>query len=189
MASTVVAVAVFSGLRRGEISALRREDYNSETAELQVVRAVWEGYVSDPKTQESIGVVPVIPSLKARLDAFESDAGTPIHFGNLVNRHILPVLNVCVHCRKSEADHGEEKHQYERNPEFPEWYGWHAFRRGLGTNLHALGVPSETVQRILRHSDVATTQRHYIKPSNETVHKAMSTLSAHLERRQHAANG
>jgi len=35
-----------------------------------------------------------------------------------------------------------------------EWHGWHAFRRGLATNLHALGISDIVIQAILRHSDV-----------------------------------
>jgi hypothetical protein len=32
------------------------------------------------------------------------------------------------------------------------WYGWHAFRRGLATNLHRLGVSDKVIQQILRHA-------------------------------------
>ena len=31
------------------------------------------------------------------------------------------------------------EHKYERNKTLPQWHGWHAFRRGLATNLHRLG--------------------------------------------------
>jgi integrase len=44
-----------------------------------------------------------------------------------------------------------------------EWKGWHAFRRGLGTNLADLGVQPATVAAILRHSDVKTTIGFYQK--------------------------
>lgn len=30
----------------------------------------------------------------------------------------------------------------------PEWHGWHAVRRGLGSNLYRLGVPDMVIQRI-----------------------------------------
>ena len=43
------------------------------------------------------------------------------------------------------------------------WHGWHSFRRGLTTNLFDLGVPPEISQLILRHADVETTRRHYLK--------------------------
>jgi integrase len=42
------------------------------------------------------------------------------------------------------------------------WHGWHAFRRGLATNLHQFGVPDKIIQRILRHSSVGVTQDCYI---------------------------
>lgn len=38
-----------------------------------------------------------------------------------------------------------------------QWHGWHAFRRGLATNLHDLGTDDKTIQLILRDSDVAVT--------------------------------
>jgi site-specific recombinase XerD len=33
----------------------------------------------------------------------------------------------------------------------------------LATNLHELGVPDKVIQAILRHEDVKTTQKSYIK--------------------------
>jgi len=38
------------------------------------------------------------------------------------------------------------------------WHGWHAFRRGLATNLHRLGAKDIVVQAILRHSNVEVTR-------------------------------
>ena len=43
------------------------------------------------------------------------------------------------------------------------WYGWHAFRRGLATNLHRLGVSDKVLQQILRHANVTTTINIYVK--------------------------
>jgi integrase len=57
------------------------------------------------------------------------------------------------------------------------WRGWHAFRRGLATNLHALRVDDRTIQGILRHSDIRLTQQVYIKSLNETQVDAMDLLS------------
>jgi len=58
---------------------------------------------------------------------------------------------------KPEDEHKPEAHLFERNNSLPQWHGWHAFRRGLATNLHGLGVEDKTMQRILRHSNVALT--------------------------------
>jgi len=53
---------------------------------------------------------------------------------------------------KQESEHKPEGHTFERDKSLPLWHGWHAFRRGLATNLHALGVDDKTIQAILRHS-------------------------------------
>jgi hypothetical protein len=39
------------------------------------------------------------------------------------------------------------------------WQGWHAFRRGLATNLHKPGVFDKVIQQILRHAKVTITIR------------------------------
>jgi len=62
------------------------------------------------------------------------------------------------------------------------WYGRHAFRRGLGTNLAELEVPDKTVQDILRHSDVATTKKFYIKSRRAAGVAAMKKLEAVLKK-------
>ena len=58
-----------------------------------------------------------------------------------------------------------------------EWKGWHAFRRGLATNLTDLGVRPEVIQRILRHGDLATTMR-YVKTRAHRINDAMATFEA-----------
>ena len=46
----------------------------------------------------------------------------------------------------------------------------------LATNLHELGVPDKVIQAILRHEDVKTTQRSYIKTVPRVVTEAMKRL-------------
>jgi hypothetical protein len=49
------------------------------------------------------------------------------------------------------------------------WHGFHAARRGLGSNLYRLGVPDKTMQAILRHSNVNVTLGYYVKSSGHDV--------------------
>jgi integrase len=150
-ASTIVAVAGFLGLRRSEIRGLEWPDYSGE--EISVKRSVWESVTNEPKTRKSKAPVPVIVPVQRILDQFRIGAGnpasgpifatmmgTPLSLNNVLNRQILPVLKACVHCGKGSDDHGKVTHKYERDSKRPEWHGWHAFRRGLATNLHDLGV-------------------------------------------------
>jgi len=63
-----------------------------------------------------------------------------------------------------------------RDASLPEWHGWHAARRGLGSNLNHLGVDDSVIQRILRHSNIAVTQTYYIKSMPKDVQSAMNAL-------------
>jgi integrase len=44
-----------------------------------------------------------------------------------------------------------------------QWKGWHGFRRGVASKLNRLGEDDSVIQAILRHSNVAVTQRCYTK--------------------------
>jgi hypothetical protein len=44
------------------------------------------------------------------------------------------------------------------------------------SNLHRLGVPELTIQRILRHANVNTTATYYIKTADDDVRAAMARV-------------
>jgi len=186
-ASTAFAVAAFMGLRHGEIQGLLWENYRD--GEMYVSRSIWNGRITEPKTHKGRAPVPVIRQLADRLELhrlrsgnpqsgpiFANGAGKPLALGSAVNRVIIPALNRCEKCRKSESEHQKEDHPYKRNESIPQWHGWHAARRGLGSNLYRLGVPDMVIQRILRHANVSTTATYYIKTAADDVRTAMSKL-------------
>jgi integrase len=186
-AATAFAVAAFMGLRHGEIQGLLWENYRD--GELYVSRSIWNGRVSDPKTRKGRAPVPVIRQLADRLELhrlrsgnpsdgpiFANSLGKPLSLGSVVNRVIFPALNRCEACGKAESDHQNAGHPYTRDTRIPEWHGWHAARRGLGSNLYRLGVADMVIQRILRHANVSTTATYYIKTASDDVRKAMTTL-------------
>ena len=73
---------------------------------------------------------------------------------------------------------GYARSPFERDKSRPEWHGWHAARRGLGTNLYRLGVPEKTIQAILRHANVSTTNTYYIKSAADDTRAAMAKLES-----------
>jgi integrase len=192
-AATAFAVAAFMGLRQGEIQGLLWENYRD--GQLYVCRSIWNGRVSDPKTRKGRAPVPVIRQLADRLEIyrlssrnslagpiFANSRGKPLSLGSVVSRVILSALNRCEACRKAESDHQGEGHPYKRDNSIPEWHGWHAARRGLGSNLYRLGVPDMVIQRILRHANVSTTATYYIKTAAADVRNAMSKLEDHIDK-------
>jgi len=46
----------------------------------------------------------------------------------------------------------------------------------LATNLYRLGVPEKTIQAILRHANVSTTNTYYIKSASDDTRVAMAKL-------------
>jgi len=191
-ATTAFAVAAFMGLRHGEIQGLLWENYHD--GELFVSRSIWNGRANDPKTRRGRAPVPVIRQLAERLEmhrlrsgnpqkgpVFANGAGNPLALGSLVNRVILPALNRCEICGKFVAAHQDAKHPYKRDSRIPEWHGWHAARRGLGSNLYRLGVPEMVIQRILRHANVSTTATYYIKTAADDVKHAMEKLENNIQ--------
>jgi integrase len=190
-ASTLIAAAAFTGARRGELRGMFWENY--QDGELLIARSIWNGISTDPKSRKSKAPIPIIPKLAAKLAAhgerlgkpktgpiFRNGAGNAVDPDSLLHRMILPALEVCEICSKPESEHGQANHEYERNTVLPEWRGWHAFRRGLATNLNRLGVDDSVIQRILRHSNVAVMQACYIKTASEDAKAAMQKLETAL---------
>jgi integrase len=164
-ARTAILVAALTGLRSCEIRALSWTDFSGP--QLNVSRSAWRTHVGETKTAGSAAPVPVVPVLRNALLAhkkrttnrqyiFAGETGKPLVLANVTRRVILPAL---------------------RKAEIP-WHGWHAFRRGVGSVLHELGVPDKDIQEILRHANVATTQRHYIKVTSSASTAAMKKLEA-----------
>ena len=111
---------------------------------------------------------------------FQGGTGKTLNLDNLVNRAIVPAVSRCAICKKQEDEHKLEGHVYQRDNSLPFWPGWHAFRRGVATNLHTLGVDDKTIQANLRHSNIGITQNIYIKSVNESQVNAMDALSEKL---------
>jgi len=163
VAKALVMVATLTGLRSEEIKGLRWEDYDGEV--LNIRRAVSAGKVVDVKTKASKAPVAVVKTVRKELAAhlklnsgdgyiFHGSTGEPLDLENFAQRDIKPVLEAAG----------------------IEWHGWHAFRRGLASVLHELGVAELTIKHILRHSDSDVTRKHYIKASVETNRKALELV-------------
>jgi site-specific recombinase XerD len=167
----IIATVAFGGLREGELRGLWGTDDAGNY--LQIRRSVWRSIVKDRcKTLDSGCVmqpaeVPIITPLRKILDAvhhgsswlFPNSPGGPIDLSNIADRIIKPAL------RKAGL----------------QWHGWHAYRRGLASNLKELGIDDLVIQRIMRHGDVCTTRKSYIKVRNIKVEDAMHQLAQAYE--------
>lgn len=96
-----------------------------------------DNVVNPPKTLKSAAPVPVIPNLKRLLDAHKANAalgpgGQP-----------MPDAPIFAGTRRETMDLDKLASLVIRpaleSAKIP-WYGWHAFRRGLASNLFSLAV-------------------------------------------------
>ncbi len=153
-AEAALFVLMFTGLRMEELKGLRWEDYDAKQGILDIKRAVVDGEIKDVKTKSSKAPVPVVKTVAKKLAEhlkrnsgdgfiFHGESKEPLRFENLSRRDIIPVF---------------EKKGIE-------WHGFHAFRRGLSTELAAVGTPDAIADRITRHSpkDNDTRGKHYVK--------------------------
>ena len=75
---------------------------------------------------------------------FKTRNSTPLAMNNLLNDQIRPALDRCV-CGLEKIELGGADHDYTRDKARPEWHSLHAFRCGLATNLHGIGVDDLTI--------------------------------------------
>jgi len=194
-ARTIILTASLTGLRQGELRGLLWKNFTGK--ELTVQRSIWNGVVNRPKTVCSAAPIPVVPQLRDALEShrvrlgipanpdlpiFQGGTGKPLNLANLAKRVIIPAIEKCKVCRKSKDEHKTDGHLFQLDTTL-RWRGWHAFRRGLATNLHDLGVDDKTIQAILRHSNIGITQNIYIKSIAETQINALDLLVEEMGRK------
>jgi integrase len=169
-AATIVAAAAFTGARKGEVRGFLWENYDG--VQIRISQSFWRGHALEPKTRKSKAPVPVIAQLAQRLELhrslsgnpdngfmFPSSTGKPFNMDALSRDVIVPLAT------KAGV----------------QWHGWHAFRRGLATNLYRLGISDKIIQRILRQANVAVTQNCYIKTVDSDAAAAMQQFERSLE--------
>ena len=190
---TIVLTAALTGLRKGEIRGLRWEDLSG--TELSVKRSLWNSQATEPKNPRSKASIPVVKQLNEALEAhrrrmgklavgpiFQSGNGSPLNLDNLARRIIIPALERCEFCEQPKSEHKTDDHLFVRDNAFPRWHGWHAFRRGIATNLHQLGVADKDIQAILRHSNISITMNIYVKSVAESQVDAMDLLGEEFDK-------
>jgi integrase len=147
----MLAITVaMTGLRIGEVLALRWKNVDFEKSLIHVREAVYEGNLSSPKSKSSVRDVPIGPTLQQALlerrkaapaDAFvfASRHGTPLDSHNLLGRVLKPA------CKRVGLPS----------------VSWHSFRHTHAILLSDLGESLKTAQAQLGHARLSTTAEIY----------------------------
>jgi integrase len=158
---SLAQLLVLTGMRIGELLALRWRDVDLKQNTIRVTQTVYEGHFDEPKSQRSRRSIPLgvksieILSLRKGVVVnpddlvFGTSMGTPFDRHNLLNRQLKPT------CKKLGFV----------------GVNWHWLRHANATLLDAVGTPLGTVQSLLGHSSSEITREIYLHsiPSDARV--------------------
>jgi len=153
----MIQTAIKTGMRLGELCALRWQDVDLKKARVRVCRSATRGIVSTPKNGR-MRILPISPDLvdalrkhrrntKLRGELVFSDDE-----GGMLNRDRVkrPIARAC---RKAELRE----------------VGWHTLRHTYASHLVMLGVPLKAVQELMGHQTIEMTMRYaHLAPDVKT---------------------
>jgi integrase len=169
---TMVSLIAATGLRIGELLALRWAALDLEVGTLAVRESVFEGKFQVPKTQRAMRTVPLgRRTIRALLEhrerisrrapedlVFGNHHGKPLHQSKLLTRVLQPAAR--------EAGLGRVT--------------WHQFRHIHSSLLNDLGVPVKIAQEQLGHASISTTLGIYTHVVDASHRRAVEAVEDRL---------
>ncbi|NIV30297.1 MAG: tyrosine-type recombinase/integrase, partial [Anaerolineae bacterium] len=172
--STMVLLVCISGVRIGELLALRWRAVDWKRNCLWVVEAVNRNSFHSPKTHRSLRPVLLADEDMKRLAEFRRRTPNASEDDWLFpNRRATGPIR---------ADRALEKLQAAaRKAKIPH-VTWHLLRHWHTTVLHEEGVPIKAAQERLGHADAKTTMKHYVHISLEAAREAAEVATRRLRK-------
>jgi integrase len=185
----MVAVAIFAGLRKGELMGLRWIDVHLDRLQLTVAKS----YTGTPKSGKARHI-PIHPELARILRGWQ--ARCPATAQGLV----FPVLDVCNGWTMGQRRHMMHLAHYLKASgcHVPEQRAWHFLRHTFASHFMMAGGNILTLQKLLGHAELTTTLIYaHLAPdfmAAEVARMSFATAptgvaSLDEERRSRIANG
>ncbi|PYS54608.1 MAG: hypothetical protein DMG13_07570 [Acidobacteria bacterium] len=170
----LVALAIVTSMRRGELLACRWRDFNEQEAAVRVTQAAYQGHIDTPKTKAGVRSNPLDPWTLALLQDWQRQTkrSRPEDFifgtrkgkidnpSNLLQRYVYPA---CTAIGLGRVD-------------------FLTLRRTFSTQAHKQGIPPKTIAAMMGHANVDT-QLLYIQPLEDAMKReAASKIGGSLSR-------
>ena len=172
-----ILLCMHTGIRLGEICALRWEDVSADGRVITIRRTLQRLHVSDgerktalvfdtPKSRSSARQIPVPTRLLERLRESRAAPGCYLLTGTE-----QPMEPRCIQRRFKSALKAAGVNDI----------NFHALRHTFATNCIARGCDPATLARILGHSDVSVTLNTYVHPSFEAMSEIIDKVYSSAE--------
>ena len=162
---------VLTGLRIGELLAVRWGRVDLQLGTLRVTETVYDGHFDVPKTERSQRTVPLATKAVRILAARKPAVANPqalvfaTRDGSPFDRHNLSRRQLNSTCKKLGLV----------------GVGWHWLRHANATLLDAVGTPLGTVQALLGHSSSEITREVYLHSIPADARKAVEKVEKMLD--------
>jgi integrase len=180
---TILYLAAYSGLRRGELFGLQWSDLDEEASQIRVRRSNYQCEITTPKTTHSIRSVDLpAPIVKRLLDyrkvyppkqgdfIFRNESGTPIDPDNWFSEMFVPTA-VKAGLRPARAANEDTDEQL---------VGLHTLRHSYASLLIAQGESIKYVSKQMGHASIQITADLYGHLFKETSVSAMNKLALRM---------
>ena len=162
---TMAIVAMCTGMRVSEVLALRWEHIDFEAGAMLVQQGAVNGRIGKVKTEASNDYIPLDPEFAQILRCWKGDRSSGLVFPSHITGR-------CYHAsviqRQILKPAGEKVGL--------SGIGWHVFRHTYRSFLDETGAPIGVQQKLMRHSNVATTMNVYGNASLRAKQQANSKV-------------
>lgn len=169
---TIVGLSLLTGLRRGEVFALRWRDLDDQPGTLLVREAVYEGTFDTPKTEAGVRAIPLSESAQSLIERWRPQSGrtepSALVFGTWRGKPISP-NNVA----RSWIYPACDKLGIRRSL-------FLTYRRTYCSWAHDMGVPAKVVAQLMGHAKVDTTLNIYTQVLDGAARAAATKIGSQL---------
>jgi integrase len=166
---SMVVLTALTGLRVGELLALRWKMLDLAAGTIRISESMFQGQVQMPKSERSVRILPIGPQTRLLLEehriragakwseealVFPNQLGGPLRESNLLERVLRPAAVAAGLGRVT----------------------WHQLRHVHASTLHDIGVPAKIAQEQLGHASIETTMKIYTHAIPDTHRRAIESL-------------
>jgi len=168
---SIAGLLTYTGMRIGEVLALRWRDVDLASGNIRIRQTVYEGHFDEPKTKRSNRTVPLGPKGLSILSArkqenpnpddliFGTRNNTPLSRRNLMRRQLSPTCDAIG----------------------LKGLNWHWLRHANATLLDSVGTPISTTQALLGHSSPEITREIYLHSVPADARNAVEKVEKLIE--------